>query len=243
LRIPCTQCGAEVEITETEEFLECPFCQSALYVDLKRTVLNTVIEPSLEEKDAPLLVEKHLFAHQVLGDIVWEQSRLSYIPFWEVTDGGRSHVQPAVSLTDSELIHTGPGSGTKKIRDPDAADSDRMVLPDIYAETVLERMREKGLLADEPEGISLVHAPFIEVRYLFLDKSYTAYVDAVSGAVLAETLPPSPRLKLDRRFGVLMGLALATFTIEGLLLGILWGTAAIVATAVPFYYIARKLVV
>jgi len=206
MKIACTQCGADIDIKPDEEFLVCPYCKTALYVDLGRTVLTKTAKPIVTAEQAVRSLRDLLSANEIAGTRI-DRVEMVYIPYWQLEIGGRTLLLlacglPMVSLQKpgipqtAELVDTVDGSGAREL------------LPDIPLDQILASIDERGG-AKEPERAAIFKVPFYRIDYTHQTGSFEAYVDGIVGGVFYDDLPPSQSTKLDRYFGAVMGFSFA----------------------------------
>ena len=241
MRIDCVQCGGGVEVTASQEFVQCPFCESSLYIDLSGTFPNQVIRPVVARDDAGGLVDRSLRSQEIAGIQVQAVS-LRYVPYWEVEAFGEAHWFAARSPENSELARIRAVSGQREVLKPEEADALGVEAPEIPLDAALAEMRRRNRLAGQPDRASMVYLPVYQVDYRFGKTTHRAFVDAVSGRVYEDDPPSSPALHLDRQFGVYMAVALAIFFLEGLVCGPWFGLAAVAGTGAAFYFMLRHVV-
>src|SRR5262245_8594382 len=60
LRIPCTQCGGPLPVTDDVPFVRCAHCTATLFLDLGRYVLHGAVRARLGRRDVESALVRHL---------------------------------------------------------------------------------------------------------------------------------------------------------------------------------------
>ena len=215
MKIACTQCGADVEIDPSDEFIVCPYCKSALYIDFGRTVLTRVAKPIITRDQAVRSFQKCLEDFEIAGDEI-TKCELVFIPYWQLETNGQTNLFPACGLPTASL-HEPDIPQTTDFLDADSKLDSRELLPDIPLEHILTSLEEQRATTKEPKRIALFKIPFYQINYTHRDEGFEAYVDGIVGSVFYDDLPPSQSTKLDRYFGAIMGISFAVLLASALI--------------------------
>src|SRR5262245_52393957 len=97
----CPQCGGKVRPEEEDAFVACEFCGSSMYLDPGLAVRHWILPATLRRENLPGFLGSWLQEREALGRPVSVSTRLLYVPFWVISQGGRTAVKPAVAL----LVH------------------------------------------------------------------------------------------------------------------------------------------
>jgi DNA-directed RNA polymerase subunit RPC12/RpoP len=60
MEITCTQCGAKAPIEPETEFLRCPYCETALYLESDKSVKHFLMTPAVSGPDLGPLLQRQL---------------------------------------------------------------------------------------------------------------------------------------------------------------------------------------
>ena len=55
MEIKCTQCGGKAPIEEDADFIRCPFCETALYIDADRSVKHFYMDPAVADSAGEII--------------------------------------------------------------------------------------------------------------------------------------------------------------------------------------------
>lgn len=190
----CPQCGASVELQEEDAFVHCPFCGSLLHLG-DASASHLLLQPAIDQRELPTRLTKWLDDREALGKPVDVTTRLLFFPFWNFIDGAQSKVVPAAPLLALDLERFAlPSGDLKSFRaDNGAAET---IEPKVVPEAVMPAAAVKGA--------RLLHLPFWEVRFALWKRSYTIWIDAAAGQVLAFELPVTSESRLDWTYGLLL---------------------------------------
>lgn len=238
MNIACTQCGAKLEIRPDDEFLVCPYCESALYVDLGRTVVTKTAKPIIKEDTAVGSLEKLLAESEVFGFEI-KSVRMVYIPYWQIEVRGKWRTYPACGLPVTALARPAIPQTTELLGSDEKPDAEEL-LPDIPLENLLNSLKEKGEIDSEPEKAALFKIPFYLIEYEHQGQNFAAYVDGVMGRVFYDDLPPSQSTKLDRNFGVIMGASFVALLAAALIVPNVWLRIITTGAAAGALYMVLK---
>ncbi|HEX2981675.1 MAG TPA: hypothetical protein VHO48_15535 [Anaerolineaceae bacterium] len=221
--IPCSQCGGELHPDEGQIFLTCPYCSATVYLDKSRVVFHWYLAPTLDENQARGALARWMAGNQTVKDLD-QKSRLTgrtfqYFPVWHIKRrvNGKEQVElfPAAAISITELRRLTLPAGD--LRNYDDSLQAQAVEPSVPLETALGWSTQAS-----PEGVqvletALVHIPLYTFKYTYQKQTYTALVEAGTGAVLANIYPAkaeAPYL-LAGGLAALVFICLATFPIFG----------------------------
>lgn len=221
MNIKCTQCGADVAVQQDETFIDCPFCGSALYLDKKKVVFHYVINSNFKPNEAEGNLKRWMAGNHTVKDLdskaVMGKSKFYYFPVWyfKVKDaaGDKIFIQPAASTSVSEIKKISIPAGALKFYEKNLYNDDDMVPPDVLLDSARTWLQSTGVSTDNIAEAALVHIPFYQFSYTYLNQSYTAVVEASSGQVFANIYPA----KSEAPFKIVFGVSIAAFIITTIL--------------------------
>ena len=220
-KIVCPQCAAENEVPADEKFLECAFCDSAIYVDKRKIVSHFVIGSNFNEQQAEGNLRRWMAGNFHVKDLD-KLAQVSakyfyYFPLWyfktQESSSDKIHLQPASSTSISEIKNINIPAGSLKVFRKKEYDESKFVNPDVLFESAKNWLAQTGVNVDTIAESNLVHIPFYQFYYTFKDTQYTAMVEASSGKVYANIWP----VKSEVPFRLLFGLCIAAFLLISIL--------------------------
>jgi len=237
--LDCTQCGGKVPIEPETDFLVCPFCNTSLFVELRGTVLHTIIRPTLDEKQAAESLTSHLIDREIQRPGQYG-FRMIYLPFWQIEWPTRVQAvladhPPELGMAEPELP-----SGSQIPARGDEAESKRFTAPIIQLDVALDLTRDQARSDEQYKSARLVHAPFYIIEYSIGSHSFSAFVDAATGAVYPTSLPTS--LSTARTFKAMcMAGGMVAFASVVIIFSpsILLGLVALALLSVPLTFLYR----
>jgi len=244
MEIKCTQCGGKAPIEEDADFIRCPFCETALYIDADRSVKHFYMDPVVNEKDLGPLIQRRLSYMEIQSPVTVQTSRVILFPFWRFDSAiGGSLMIPAAMPPIEDMTQVKNPAGDLKLYSDDLSKRYQVVEPELLLDDALvEAQRVLG--TKDPvkfTGASMTHLPLIEVRYLCKEGEFGAVVEAVSGEVHADDWPAAPVREKDRALGLIALAAFVLFLAEAALVP--WAIFLIpiyAITALGIYAFARN---
>jgi len=238
----CTQCGGELHPDEGQIFLTCPYCNSTVYLDKSQVVFHWYLAPTLDESAAQAALQRWMAGNQTVKDLDQKARILagsfSYFPLWYFKHrrDGREQIllEPAAATSVSELKRLNLPAGDLRKYSPDLdAQAEPPTAP---LDAALAWLAERGLPAGELIEKALVHVPLFKFKYTYQGNTYTAVVEAGSGAVFANIFPAkaeAPYLLAGGLTAVVF-LCLAAFPVIGTLVsgGVGFGTGLLVCSVI-----------
>lgn len=243
MNIKCSQCGAQVPIEKDSDFIRCPYCETALYVDTDRTVMHYQLDSPLTQQDLAPLIQRQLAYLEINDQVTLHSSEFFYFPFWRLdTALGASVVIPAAAPPVEDMLQVKSPAGDLKLFRPELSVEHEVREPELLLDDALVEARK---LLDNPSidfrATALLHLPVHRVQYQCSNGLYTAMVMGATGEVFADLWPPGPQKQKDRVLGTIALLAFMLFLLEAALIP--WGLAIIPAyavTAAGIYFLARN---
>lgn len=223
-------------------FINCPFCDTALYLDTDRTVKHFYLDFQVSSKDLAPVIQRKLSYMEVKAPVKVLSHSMVFLPVWKLEAAtGETVLVPGAALSMEAMEELRLPAGDLKLMGPDAAADKELTEPELLLEDAARKARET--LGGEDVKIraaSLVHLPFYRVEYSCRDESFEAAVDGVSGEVYADSWPSAPHRQKDRVLGMIAALAFGLFFIEAAAIPGFWLVVpAYAITGVGIYFLAR----
>jgi hypothetical protein len=179
-------------------FLDCAYCGARLHQEAA-PLADEWVAPVLGEAQAVERFRRFLESRESVGQPAFERSRLVFFPFWQRPGPHGTGLEPAAATLAEALESWNPPFGDRRPLDE-------------------QELRRRGEVIEatlEPEswGEPLLYVPFWTVRYRYGPIEHTAWVEAVSGAVLAERVPPSRERRLDAAYTAWLAVTFVALTL------------------------------
>jgi hypothetical protein len=248
--LTCTQCGGELHPQEGEIFLTCPFCNSTVYLDKSKVVFHWFVAPTLDAQQAAGQLARWMSGNQTVKDLDRKAqvtgSTFQFFPVWSLkyARGGQEGMalQPAAATSITEVNKLKLVAGDFKPYDSrlDA----QAVTPSVPLEAAHAWLEQAEPGSEVREG-ALVHIPIFIFKYAYKGQTFTALVEAGTGAVLANIFPAKAEAPYLMAAGLtlLVCLVLAVLPLGSPALGLVSLALALVALPVLFFvavYVASK---
>lgn len=237
MKIPCPQCGGEIQLQEATGFLRCPFCSTSLVLDLTGVRPHMLYRPRRGPGEVVPLLRRWCDAQGLPSPSGVSTPHLAYQPFWRFTSQGRPRLVPAWPALEARWADVPVPEGEQVIYDPSIIGADRVVEPTV-AEAAA-RNRVFGESAASAAAGDLVHVPFYEIQATIGTRRLAVSMEACSGRIYPE------RMRLDTqgssaRQAAAITTAIVGFIImslEAMLIPPVWPAAGAVGlTAVVLYW-------
>lgn len=202
MKIPCPQCGGEVQLYETTGFVRCPFCSASLVLDLTGVRPHLLYRPRHGPADVAPLLRRWCDAQSLPAPSSVSAPHLTYQPFWRFTLQGRPRLVPAWPALEARWADVPVPEGEQVVYDPAIVGTARLVEPSV-AEAAA-RTRAFGVGAASTAMGDLVHVPFYEVQATIGGGQLAISVEACSGRVYPERTPPSAGSSAARQASALV---------------------------------------
>lgn len=221
--IRCSQCGGELHPDEGQIFLTCPYCSSTVYLDKSQVVFHWYLASTLNEDQARASLSRWMAGNQTVKDLDQKAQllghRFEFFPLWyfKQRTGDQEHIllEPAAATSVSELRHLNlPGGDLREY----SSDLDAQArAPNVPLQTALGWLKEQGIPETEISERFLVHVPLYTFKYSYQGNTYTAIVEAATGAVIANIYPAKAEAPYLLASGItaLVYLCLALFPVIG----------------------------
>lgn len=242
MEIKCSQCGASVGLSSESGFLNCPYCDSRLYVETDHSVQHYYLKPALQPEQIAGVISKELLKLELTQPTSIIESELVYVPFWLIKLKDQTLSFPASELELAELRNFTIPVGAMVPYEPELEQSARVEMPELGFED-LWRNPKMEKLRDEVLKSELVHIPFYRVVYTYQGLSYSALIDAGAGTMYADNLPASASQAKDRYFFKWFGLLSLIFFSEAFFIPKLWilVLAYLFTGGVAWYFLQQDL--
>lgn len=238
--IRCSQCGANFEASAELRLTRCPFCDTALAIDTRGSIIREMMLPTISAEEAPHHLRRFMAGTETVAGLDREAEiesiRLEYFPFWafSVRRKGEENLilSPAApsSLQGLQRLILPPGE-TRGFSQELSGDA-----PIVEAEIPVDTARKwLKLVEDGIDRVFLYHLPIYRMSYSWKGRHWQAAVDAVSGRVFPASFPA----KAEAPFYGVAALALIVFGIEGFIFSNLFVKAGVyLISSIPIIAVA-----
>jgi hypothetical protein len=186
VKIPCPQCGGEVQLRDAEGFPTCPFCAAALTLDRTGVRPHYLYRPRIDSAEVLPLLRRWSDRHHVPSPTGPVSPRLVYYPFWRYAREGPRRLVPAWATLETAWEGLRPPDGEQAFFDASQVRGVEVVEPSVPEAAA--RIRALGEAAGR-EG-DLVHLPVYETTVRVGAARLPVGIDACSGTVVwAKTVP------------------------------------------------------
>jgi len=237
VKIPCPQCGGEVQLQEATGVARCPFCGTSLVLDLTGVRPHVLYCPRREPSEVLPLLRRWCDAQGLAAPSGVSTAHLVYQPFWRFTSQGRPRLVPAWATLEARWADVPVPEGEQVIYDRSIVGNAQVVEPTV-AEAAA-RNRAFGASAASAVAGDLVHVPFYEIQATMGGGRLTASVEACSGRVYPDRMPARTKASAARQASAVTT-AVVGFVImflEAILIPSPWMAASAVGlTAVALYW-------
>jgi predicted RNA-binding Zn-ribbon protein involved in translation (DUF1610 family) len=199
-QLTCTQCGGELHPDEGQTFLACPYCGATVYLDKSHVVFHWYVAPTLGEQEATAALYRWMSGSQTVKDLDKKArlvgSAFQYFPLWyfnRKSGDGKEEIMlrpaAATSVTELASLRLPPGD----LRKYDPALDAQAAPPTVPLEAAMEWLYQGQNVVPGGKAqvleMAVVHVPVYFFKYEYRGQTYTAVVDAASGATLASLYP------------------------------------------------------
>jgi len=242
MKIKCSQCGVSLDVLEDEYFIDCPYCNTSLYLISHQSFPHYIVPASLEDKHIRQIIRDFNIRFNFKADIKKYDSELFYFPFWKIefTDPSQHFltIQPAMESPFEWLNSFSlPGADLKFYSERYLNKNDRVVEPSkSYLELLNESESFMGEINKREIKGSLIHYPFIRANFTFEQRDFSLWIDAAHRQLIAfepELPPPSLKRNFSRKLFIYSA---AFFMLEGIIIPGGW---KIPAFALSFFLLYR----
>ena len=206
MKVPCPQCAGEVPLQDASGIVACPFCGSSLILDLTGVRLHHVYRPRHGAAAVLPLLRRFWDAHGLPTPSQLSAPELIYYPFWRYATRRGPRLVPAWSSLEVRWREVAAPETEQSLYDPAAVTGARVV----EATLAEGAARQRALAGDEAGAGELIHIPFYEQHAVMRGRRVDLAVEACSGRVYADRLPPGARVG-DGDEGLNLGLGLLGF--------------------------------
>jgi hypothetical protein len=213
--LSCTQCGGELHPQEGEIFLTCPYCSSTIYLDKSQVVFHWFVAPTLDAGQAAGQLARWMSGNQTVKDLDRKAKVIGQnFPVWHfiVARGGQEIIalQPAAATSITEVARLAIPAGD--LKPFSGSVESQSVTPTVPLEAARQWLQQAQPGGEVRQG-SLVHVPIFLFKYSYKGNTYTALVEAGTGAVLANIFPA----KSEAPYYLAGGITAAVFIILAIL--------------------------
>ena len=237
MKLPCPQCGGEIQLQETTGFVGCAFCGTSLVLDLTGARPHLLCRVRHGAAEVVPLLRCWRDAERLPPFSHVSTPRLVYYPFWRYAVPGRPRLIAAWSALEPRWSEITFPEAEQVIYTPAAVGSAHVVEPEV-AEAAA-RHRAFGAAADSMAPGDLLHVPFYEVQALIGGGQARISLDACSGRVYPDRIPAVGAASGGRHgFGVAIAiLGFLGMFVEAVLIPPPWLAGVVVGlTALALYW-------
>lgn len=181
MRVPCPQCGGQVELLEAAGFPACPYCGAGLVLDLGGVRPHFLYLPRVATDRLRPLVRRWAAREGYPRPGLLESARLVYHPFWRFAHRGRLRLVPAWPTLEAHWSDLSPPDAEQIFFAPERVAGADVVEPSVPEAAARRQAPDEA--ADR--GGDLVHLPVFLVTVRLGDASVPLAVDACAGRVIA----------------------------------------------------------
>lgn len=237
MKVPCPQCGGEIRLQEATGFAGCPFCGTSLVLGLTGVRPHLLYRPRHPEADALPLLRRWCDAQGFSPLSGVSPPQLVYRPFWRCVTRGRPLLTPAWPALEARWTEVATPEAQQVIYDPAVVGAARVIEPSVAEAAARRRVFGEG--ADSVAAGDLVHVPFYEVRATIGAYRLQLSLEACSGRVYPDRMPPGATGPGARQaFGLTTAIVgFLVMFLEAILIPPAWLAASAVAlTALGLYW-------
>lgn len=242
--LTCPQCGAENPLPSGQRLVRCAFCDATLFVDRTGLVSHYRVPRLVDADRAVSSLRRWMAGNETVKDLdkkaTVEAVEAVSFPMWlfrvQGSRGEEVLVQPAAPTPIPQLADLKVPAGKLEPyrQEEDGVEVTAAAVP---LETAQGWLGQRGRISET----ALVHLPLWRCRYQHQGRSYTALVDASTGAVFASVFPS----KAESPYYLTAVAGLVLFTLEGLAItNPVFKLVAYAVTGVPLamvaYWVTRR---
>lgn len=235
MKIPCPQCGGEIQLQDTTGLVKCPFCGTSLVLDLTGVHTHVLYRPRHGGASVLPLLRRWCDAQGFPPPSLLSAPHLVFYPFWRFTVARRPRLVAAWPTLETRWAEIPTPEGEQGVYDIAAVGEARVVEAGVAEAAARARILGEG--AATPGD--LVHIPFYEMAVRLGSHPVRVSLEACSAHVYPDRIPPGARRSSGRRAfsawtAILGFLAMA---VEAMLIPVGWIAAAAAAlTATAIYW-------
>lgn len=185
MRIPCPQCGGEVQLRDPEGFPVCPFCGAGLVLDRTGVRPHVLYRPRVTPAQVLSVVRRWAERRGLSASPIAEPSRLVYYPFWRYAREGPRRLVPAWSTVETQWAELRLPEAEQVSFDAAHVQGAVVVEPTVPEAAARARVGGEGSAG---EG-DLVHVPAYEATMRLGSTRLPVAVEACSGTVVCAAAP------------------------------------------------------
>jgi hypothetical protein len=211
MQIKCSRCGGDVQVVTDDQFVECSYCHTSLFLHFEGNSEHYLLKPSIAQKIIQSILEKWLRHHDYSGTPGIMNARLVYFPFWLFQTVDSNTLVPAAPDPTCEIHNLSFGGADMRLFSSAECAGAQVIPASLYVSVARTRYMESGVRGKQVKAEHLLHYPLFVVRYGYGDSEYVAVIDAVSGIVYSHDLPPPESAARSRRFIAMAAMAFLAF--------------------------------
>lgn len=220
----CPQCGGRVALEDGALFLDCPYCDTALYVEERAVHARTILAPKMKDwREAEARVEAWAgetggrWAAKAMREMTQGMAppEMRYFPVWVLrTHTGTAHVEPAAVTAATEMWKLDVETG--QVLDAALGD-DELPMPEVPRQAALAWAGRRGVDPNMVAEICLTYVPVYVLRCRHEGELFTVVVEASTGRVISDGAPAT----LGLSWRAISYLSYGSFVVAGVVSGML----------------------
>ena len=225
----CPRCGGKVVLEDGAIFLDCPYCDTALYVEERAVHTRTVLAPEMKDwREAEARVEawagetRGRWAAKAMREMMQGMTlpEMRYFPVWVLrTRTGQAHVEPAAVTAATEMWKLDVEAG--QVTDAPPGDEE-LPMPEVPRQAALAWAERRGVDPGTVEEMSLTFAPVFVLHCNHEGELFTVVVEAFTGRVISDNAPATLGLSWQAISYLSYGSFIVAGVFSGLLKVVIW---------------------
>jgi len=196
----CSQCGGELNPEDGQLFINCPYCDSTLFLSKGRIVFHWYLEQVFDQEQAEASLARWLSNEKIGVNLGHNAQLISasfvYFPFWMIRTGDEASdellLEPAaaIAVTEIKTLQLQGGDFRKFSEEIE----ERSIEPTIPLSALTNQFEERGIDENHITETALIHLPIYTFKYTYRNREYTALVEGSSGRVFANIHPEKTKV-------------------------------------------------
>jgi hypothetical protein len=220
----CPQCGGKVALEDGAIFLDCPYCDTALYVEERAVHARTILAPKMKDWcEAEARVEawagetRGRWAAKAMREMMQGMARpeMRYFPAWVLrTHTGQVHVEPAAITAATEMWKLDVEAGQVVDATPVG---EELPMPEVPRQAALAWAVQRGVDLGTVAEMRLTYVPIYVLHCAHEGQMFTVVVEAATDRVISDSAPAT----LGLSWRAISHLSFGAFVGAGIVSGVL----------------------